>query len=195
MIAERDPPGSGEIEALNRLFEGGPPSAKIAAALALASSQSACAEYAYERLLEAPPEEISPIVRALSGRMHKLRSRLEKDAGTLSSPLASLSETDDIEAHDRRRASAAAALVLLGQHDSGFRLLEFAPDPQARAFLIHTLLPAHVSPGILHEKLVNPNTDPSVRRALILALGEMPSTAPNLVELAHHLDRAGAVPQ
>ena len=80
------------------------------------------------------------------------------------------------ERHDRRRANAAAALVLLGRHDSGLRLLKAAADPQARSFLIHGLGPAGAEPAALLDRLES-EPDSSIRLALIQALGEIPASS------------------
>jgi hypothetical protein len=173
LIAERDPPDPRLIEPLTRMFKEEGPSKKLAAALALASSRRDCARYGYERLLKATPEEISPIVRCLDGRMTDLLPSLEyecksKNINTLTHSVSH----EDSESVDSRRANAAVALVILGQHDSGFRLLRFAPDPQARSFLVHRLGPAGIVPGELFVRLRD-EPDVSIRRALILALGEV----------------------
>ena len=68
-------------------------------------------------------------------------------------------------------------MILLGLDDAGFRVLEFAANPQARSFLIHALGPAYVAPSVLYTKLIDTNTETSVRRALIQALGEVPASA------------------
>ncbi len=176
LIAERDSPGPGLSGPLSRLFVEGAPLKKLKAALALAPSRGDCAEYAYGRLLEASAEEVAPIARALKGRMVGLVSNLEKDTRPAAAPNRQTSQ-DTREADDRRRANAAAALVVIGQHDAGLRLLRFDPDPQAHSFLIHGLGPAGVAPHVLLERLIDPETETSIRRALIQALGEIPAAA------------------
>ncbi len=175
LLAERDPPGARQSELLARHYEDEvDPSRKIVIAIALASSRSDCARYAVERLLEARPEEIAPIVQGLDGRIKDLVPALKSavEAAAFSS-----SHPGDRERQDRRRANAATALILLGWHDAGFQMLAFSADPQARSILIHTLGPARVPPSVLHAKLVEPTTETSVRRALIQALGEVPTSA------------------
>ena len=113
LISERDPPDSPEAEQLKRLFaEEDNPSRKIVFALALASSQSGCADYAYGRLLEAPAEDLSPIVRGLAGRMKKLVPNLENDVQSHLERRLSSPHSDDPAAPDRRRAQCGGRLDL-----------------------------------------------------------------------------------
>jgi len=174
LIAERDPPDPRLIESLNRMFEEEGPSKKLAAALALASSRRDCARYGYEQLLKATPEEINPIVRCLDGRMTDLLPSLEYESNNIAANKQGHSVShEDSQSAGSRRANAAVALAILGQHDSGFRVLRFAHDPQARSFLVHRLGPAGIVPRELFVRLrVEP--DASIRHALILALGEVP---------------------
>ncbi len=182
LIAERPQPGRRLIDPLGRLFVGDDPSTKLAAALALASTRSDCAEHAYDRLLEARPDEIRPIARCLGGRMEGLLQRLEQDIRKVEPSGGPPLTADAAEVRDRRRANAAAALVALGRHDAGLDLLRFDPDPQARSFLIHDLGPAGVAPRVLYDRLIDSGTETSIRRALILALGEIPPSAWDVAE-------------
>jgi serine/threonine protein kinase/formylglycine-generating enzyme required for sulfatase activity len=85
---------------------------------------------------------------------------------------------DQVEARDRlakRQAQAAVALVRLGQEDLVWPLLRHSstqnPDPSRRTYLQHQLGPLDADPTLLIREL-DEEPDASVRRALILALGE-----------------------
>jgi formylglycine-generating enzyme required for sulfatase activity len=101
----------------------------------------------------------------------------------------------------QRQARAAVAMLRLGQAEDVWRLLRHTPDPSVRSFVVHALKPLGVDPKVLIAKLESlehpyPPTAPSpaeratgmdsilfdpvtsLRRALILALGEYPSSLP-----------------
>jgi formylglycine-generating enzyme required for sulfatase activity len=75
------------------------------------------------------------------------------------------------EARSRRQANAAAALLVLGQDGSVWNLLRHAPEPDARSLLIQRLAAFRVDARQLAERL-RQEQDPSIRQALILALGD-----------------------
>ncbi len=71
----------------------------------------------------------------------------------------------------RRQASAAAALLLLGDAEAAWPVLRHAPTPDARSYLVRDLAPRGVGAAVLAKRL-GELTDASARRALVLALGE-----------------------
>jgi formylglycine-generating enzyme required for sulfatase activity/tetratricopeptide (TPR) repeat protein/ribosomal protein S27E len=74
-------------------------------------------------------------------------------------------------ARHRRQASAAAALILLGEPEPAWSLLPQAPQPDVRSYLIRDMASAGIdSRAIIHRLRTELNA--SARRALILALGE-----------------------
>ncbi len=164
-ISPRDPVAAPRLA---RLYAEGTPDQKLAAALVLAQTDPQAARYAYDRLLKAPPGAIAPIARMLQERMADLPTRLRQEIA------ASAGAGPAGEARDRRRAAAACALLTLGPGagDDAWSLLRFAPDPQARSFLIHALGPAGIAPERVVERLAG-EVDPSIRRALLQALGEV----------------------
>jgi serine/threonine protein kinase/formylglycine-generating enzyme required for sulfatase activity len=73
----------------------------------------------------------------------------------------------------QRQASAAVALVRLGEVEPVWPLLRHRPDPdpRRRSYLIHRLSPCGADPqALLHQFDKEPEV--SIRRALLLALGE-----------------------
>jgi eukaryotic-like serine/threonine-protein kinase len=70
-----------------------------------------------------------------------------------------------------RQANAAAALIRMGRTEKSWSLLKHSPDPSLRSYLVHRLGPLGVEPGCLAARF-NQETDVSIRRALILILGE-----------------------
>ncbi len=71
----------------------------------------------------------------------------------------------------RQQASAAAALLLLGDAKAAWPVLRHTPAPDARSHLVRDLSPRGVEATVLAKRL-DEETDASARRALILALGE-----------------------
>jgi eukaryotic-like serine/threonine-protein kinase len=71
----------------------------------------------------------------------------------------------------KRQANAAVALIRLGRTAKTWLLLKHTPDPSLRSYLVHSLGPLGVEPGLLIAKL-DQESDVSIRRALILSLGK-----------------------
>ncbi len=71
----------------------------------------------------------------------------------------------------KRQANAAVALIRMGRTEKSWSLLKHSPDPSLRSYLVNRLGPLGVEPGLLIAKL-DQESDVSIRRALILSLGE-----------------------
>ncbi len=71
----------------------------------------------------------------------------------------------------KRKANAAVALIRMGQTEKSRTLLKHSPDPSLRSYLVHRLGPLRVEPGLLIATL-DKESEVSIRRALILSLGE-----------------------
>jgi serine/threonine protein kinase/formylglycine-generating enzyme required for sulfatase activity len=71
----------------------------------------------------------------------------------------------------RRQANAAVALAAVGQWENVWPLLRHSPDPTLRSYLIDRLGPGGVEAREL-TRLLAGERDDSIRRAMILALGE-----------------------
>jgi hypothetical protein len=132
-------------------------------------------DLALDILLDADPTEIGPYTRALQGRLPDLPARLRRAVTDAGLPAAGPAESAKARL-DRRRATAATALAMLGLGGEIRPLLVFRPDPQPRSFLIHGLGPAGVPPATVLD-LLAAEPDPTARFALILALGEVPAGA------------------
>jgi serine/threonine protein kinase len=90
------------------------------------------------------------------------------------SPAPKPSETID---QLRLRANAAAALVACGQGDAVWPMLKHSPNPTLRSLLVERLAAARTDPAILVNRL-KAEPDPSIRHALLLALGSYPADYP-----------------
>ena len=84
---------------------------------------------------------------------------------------------DDKEKLAKRQVNAAVALLRMNQAAKVWPMLTHSPDPRARSYLIHRLGPLGADPRAIIDRLeVEP--DLSIRRALILSLGEFGEYAP-----------------
>src|SRR5262249_34890238 len=80
--------------------------------------------------------------------------------------------TDDFkERLARRQANAAVALLKMGRPEKVWPLLQHTPDPRVRSYLVHRLGPLGADPQALRKRLEE-EPDVSIRRALLLSLGE-----------------------
>jgi formylglycine-generating enzyme required for sulfatase activity len=101
----------------------------------------------------------------------------------------------------RRQANAAAALLRMGQPEKVWPLLRHTPpdDPRVRSYLIHRLSVLGADAGALAKRL-DDEPDISVRRALLLALGEfteadlLPGTRTSLLPKVQGIYRTDADP-
>lgn len=75
----------------------------------------------------------------------------------------------------QRHAIAAVALLRLGQPEKVWPLLAHGPDPRVRSYLVHQLSPLGADPASLVARFKS-EPDVTVRRALLLALGEFGGT-------------------
>ena len=75
------------------------------------------------------------------------------------------------EALAKRQANAAVALLKTKHADKAWPVLKHSSDPRARSYLIHLLAPLGVDVMVLVRRL-REEPDASIRRALILSLGE-----------------------
>lgn len=81
------------------------------------------------------------------------------------------SSDDGREKLAKRQVNAAVALLKMNQPERVWPLLRHGPDPRVRSYLIHRLSPLAIDAGIIARQLeVEP--DPTIRRALILCVGE-----------------------
>ena len=90
-------------------------------------------------------------------------------------------DADDVakEKLAKRQANAAVALMKLGQPEKVLPLLKHSPDPRVRSYLIHRFAPFGADPNVLIKRL-DDEPEITIRRALILSLGEFDTSAISL---------------
>jgi serine/threonine protein kinase/formylglycine-generating enzyme required for sulfatase activity len=81
------------------------------------------------------------------------------------------SSDDKREKLAKRQANAAVALLRLNQPEKVWPILKHSPDPRARSYLIHRLSPLGADAGAILKRL-DEESDITIRRALLLSLGE-----------------------
>ena len=84
---------------------------------------------------------------------------------------------DEEEALGKRQANAAVALLRMGQEEEVWPLLKHNPDPRVRSWVIHRLSPMEAAPEVIVNRLAE-ESEVSIRRALILSLGEYDDLPP-----------------
>ncbi len=103
-----------------------------------------------------------------------LRGHGQRAAASLTARLAEKPADDKPDSQERfasRQANLAIAMLLLGLPDATWTLLRHAPDPSVRSWIVHRLALFGADPRVILRRL-NEEKDVSVRRALILCLGE-----------------------
>jgi hypothetical protein len=71
----------------------------------------------------------------------------------------------------KRQANAAVALLRMNQAEKAWPLLKHSPDPRVRSYLIHRLSPLGADARAIIKRF-NEESDITIRRALLLSLGE-----------------------
>lgn len=115
----------------------------------------------FDRLLECKDE-------AIKLAHTELDSSRSKTTGRSGGPSP---EADDRELLLRRPVNAAIMLLKMDSPDRVWPLLAHSPDPGLRTRIIHRVSPLAVDPALLVARLGSED-DVSVKRALVLALGE-----------------------
>ena len=130
---------------------------------------NAKANHLLERLLTLPPQQFSIVFEALlshdkDGVVALAKAELQRIAPAQSTE-------DDKETLAKRQAVAAVTLYRSGMPEMVWPLLKFSPDPRLRCYIIHWLSPLGADPQTIVKRL-NDEPDVTIRRALVLALGE-----------------------
>ena len=110
----------------------------------------------------------------------KLMEKIERSVHLLTAAIERKLPTDAAdEAKDelaKQQANAAVVLLRMNQPAKVWPLLKHSPDPSARSYLIHRMGPLGVDAKIIIKRLeVEP--DITIRRALVLSLGEFDDNA------------------
>ncbi len=88
----------------------------------------------------------------------------------------------------KRKASLGVALLVMGRGEKVWPMLKHAPDSTVRSYLIERLASGGVDPKVLFAHL-DEAKDVSIRRTLLLCLGEYGLDRVSLAERRNHLPR------
>jgi formylglycine-generating enzyme required for sulfatase activity len=147
---------------------------RVLAAAALAEYVSKPYELA-ELLMEATERQFAALYAVVERRSDQTAPLLEVELGKMPTSKDSGQPTSDDdrvwERYHNRQANAAAALIRMGRLEKSWPLLKHSPDPSRRSYLVNSLGTLGVGAGLLATKLDREN-DVSIRRALVLSLGE-----------------------
>ena len=159
------------IPALIRVYEDrGRPEEGYIAACVLADYLALDTDALLRLALDAEPRQLSVLMPRLKRDLAAAIPVLERELAR-PTPVGANDEREGARGAPDRKANAAAILLESGRDDGIWPLLASRPDPGFRTHLIHHLGPSQVDPRVLGRRL-EAETDDSVRRALILALGE-----------------------
>ena len=129
-------------------------------------------------LMDATERQFASLYPRVEGRSEQTAPLLEVELSRKPPSITGETPTDvdnNAKALDRlhkRQANAATALIRMGRAEKSWSLLKHSPDPSLRSYLVNSLGPLGVEPGLLIAKL-DQESDVSIRRALILSLGEV----------------------
>jgi eukaryotic-like serine/threonine-protein kinase len=96
------------------------------------------------------------------------------------------------EAFAKRQANAAVALFRLGNSEEVWPILKFTPDPNVRSYVIHWVSPLGAEPQPILQRL-DSEPDVSIRRALVLMLGEFPESQLSIAQRQPLIEKLAAI--
>ncbi len=112
-------------------------------------------------------------------------SRLEQELAVQCGPDAGVDARVNLA---KKQASYGVALMIMGQDEQVWPLLKHGPDPTMRSYLIERLAPSGVDAKLLMVRL-DEEQQISVKRAILLSLGEYRLDRLSLTERQNHLPR------
>jgi serine/threonine protein kinase/formylglycine-generating enzyme required for sulfatase activity len=146
-------------------------------------------EELFDLLADAEPFQFLILFDKLAA--HKDRAVALAQEELAQQPSASAGE-DQKERLAKRQANAAVALSRMGQADRVWRLFQYNADPRARSYVVHWMSPLGGDPLMLIQRLET-ESDVTVRRALVLALGEFTETQFSVAQRTPLIEKLVAV--
>jgi formylglycine-generating enzyme required for sulfatase activity len=114
-------------------------------------------------------ELIATIYGNYAADVPEAHAQLEKRLADASPPDAPAEKKLELTKH---QANIGVALLVMDRRDKVWPLLKHSPDPALRSYLIEHLGPGGVDAKILLKRLDQEKDDNSIRRAILLSLGE-----------------------
>lgn len=126
------------------------------------------ADQLFDLLADADRRQYSPLFEKIS--RHRTRAA-ELASVELAKRLAPDASEVEKETLGSRQANVAVLLLMLSQPDEVWPLLRHSPDPRVRSYVVHRISGLGADSAAVVERL-REETEPTARRALLLALGE-----------------------
>lgn len=145
-----------------------PETHRLLAAVVLANHASDQPGVLADLLAEANPTQFELLFARLRTHGDDAVAAMDRVLSRSTAAHATDSEREDAA---RQQANAAVALLRLGRTEKVWPLLEHRADPSIRTHIIHLLGPVGPDPRLVTDRLAE-QTELSIRRALILCLGE-----------------------
>jgi formylglycine-generating enzyme required for sulfatase activity/tRNA A-37 threonylcarbamoyl transferase component Bud32 len=158
---------------LTQAFRTGAAERRLAAAYLLGDYASDRPEVLAELLQDADRKQFALLFSKVLPHRERVVAVL---SDTVKTPLEAKKTDDDKETLAKQQANAAVALLRLGQPGQVWPVLAHRPDPRARSYLIHYLAPLGADRSAVVRRL-EVEKEVSIRRALLLALGEFKVSA------------------
>jgi formylglycine-generating enzyme required for sulfatase activity len=121
-------------------------------------------------LMDAEPKQFAVLYSKLQAHGEPGQALLQAEVARKLPPDA---KDDAKERLAKRQANAAVALLRMEHPEMVWPLLRHSPDPRGRSYLVDRLAPLGADPGAIVRRL-GEEPDVTIRRALILSLGEFP---------------------
>ena len=142
--------------------------ARLYAAETLAEYASEAPEFLFGLMADADEYYFPLIYDALGEHSERL---LALGKGELERAVPENANEDELDALARRKANVAVAFLKQNAEDHVWSLLQHRSDPRSRTDLIHRMSRLDVAPQLVLQRFQT-ETEDSIRRALLLTLGE-----------------------
>ncbi|MGI9517026.1 MAG: formylglycine-generating enzyme family protein, partial [Pirellulaceae bacterium] len=122
-------------------------------------------ERLFDLLAESGAQQFKPIYNRLAQHADQAMDLAREEIARPAAP----GDAQDLQT--RRKANAAVLLMRMDPGDDVWSLLKHSPDPSLRSYIIHWLSPRGCDPATIVQRYLQ-ETDVSIKRALLLSLGE-----------------------
>jgi formylglycine-generating enzyme required for sulfatase activity len=165
---------------------------RFCAAETLADYLAEQPESLVDLLADAEQFQFRAIISKLAANRTRAISMAEKELVGLAKRAGERANEVDAERRGKRQANLAVALLRMEKTDNVWPLLAFSSDPRVRSYIIHWLSPLGGDPLTIFERL-DEEPDVTIRRALVLALGEFSDAQLPVAERKPQIEKLLAV--
>jgi hypothetical protein len=130
-------------------------------------------DFLFGLVVDAEQFQFPLMIEKLAVFKERVRTLARQEVGKKPSGDAS-EENKEILA--KRQSNATISLYRIGDYADMWPMLKLSPDPRVRSYIIHRLASLRCNSQPIIERLESDSEDVTVRRALVLALGEFDAT-------------------